>query len=87
MKRLENMRERQAMLEMLSMEEEKEELRALVPKRESKKVRGKKADTLAMQGNRRPTNGLGWVELVTAPSGSAGGGWLGLKFLLQDERS
>ena len=36
--RLENMRERQAMLEMLSMEEEKEELRALVPKRESKKV-------------------------------------------------
>ena len=58
--RLENMRERQAMLEMLSMEEEKEELRALVPKRESKKVDygvrekssrlKRKADSRAMQG-------------------------------------
>ena len=58
--RLENMRERQAMLEMLSMEDEKEELRALVPKRESKKVDygvrekssrlKRKADSRAMQG-------------------------------------
>ena len=71
--RLENMRERQAMLEMLSMEEEKEELKALVPKRESKKVDygvrekssrlKRKADSRAMQekqaGSDEWTGGMG----------------------------
>merc|ERR1719239_1567585 len=75
--RLENMRERQAMLEMLSMEEDKEELRAMVPKRESRKidygVREKssrlkrKADSLAMQGKQVPEDWTGMGRTRHSP--------------------
>ena len=62
--RLENMRERQAMLDMLSMEDEKQDLKDSLPKREARKidygVREKssrlkrKADCLAMRGKQAP---------------------------------
>ena len=75
--RLENMRERQAMLEMLSMEEEKEELRALVPKRESKKVDygvrekssrlKRKADSRAMQGKQESEEWTGMGRTRHSP--------------------